>query len=56
MARKQKSVKPGMKSVIKKRNPVSLNPLMRKSHAHTTSKKAERAEGKKALRKALHED
>lgn len=56
MARKRKSTKPGMKTVGKKRNPVSLNPLMRKSHAHTKSKKAERAEGKKALRKALEED
>lgn len=56
MARKQKSVKPGMKSVIKKRNPVSLNPLMRKSHAHTINKKADRADAKKALRKTLSED
>jgi len=56
MARKRKSAKPGMKSVAKERNPVSLNPLMRKSHAHTKSKKAERAQGKKALRQALRDE
>ena len=56
MASKRKSTKPGMKSVVKKRNPVSLNPLMRKSHAHTKSKKSERAQGKKELRKALEDN
>lgn len=38
---------------IKRRNPLALNPLLKKSHAHSKSKKAERAKDKQELKKAL---
>ena len=37
----------------KKRNPLTLNPLMRKSHVHSKNKKAERLDGKRDLKKVL---
>jgi hypothetical protein len=37
----------------KARNPLALNPLMSKSHAHIKSKKAQRAKDKLALKKQL---
>lgn len=40
-------------SKIRARNPLALNPLMKKSHAHTKSAKAERAKDKQALKKEL---
>jgi len=43
------------KTNIKKRNPLTLNPLMRKSHVHTKPKKTERAKDKQALKKELSE-
>ena len=43
------------KATIKKRNPLTLNPLMRKSHVHGKPKKTERAKGKQALKKEISE-
>lgn len=43
------------KANIKKRNPLALNPLMRKSHAHSTPKKTERAKDKQSLKKEISE-
>ncbi|MFT5135611.1 MAG: hypothetical protein ACI9XU_000468 [Arenicella sp.] len=40
----------------KRRNSVALNPLLKKSHAHSTSQKAERAKDKQALKKELAEN
>jgi hypothetical protein len=38
-------------SPIKRRNLAALNPLMRKSHAHSVSRKAQRRRDKELLRK-----
>jgi len=38
---------------IKPRNPLSLNPLMKKSHAHTKNNKTERSKEKQALKKKI---
>ncbi|NNC99885.1 MAG: hypothetical protein HKN85_06870 [Gammaproteobacteria bacterium] len=43
------------KSNVKARNPLTLNPLMRKSHVHGQSIKSERAKGKQDLLKELKE-
>lgn len=43
------------KNPVSKRNPVALNPLMKKSHAHTESTKAERSKNKRKLNKALRD-
>ncbi|MFT5612020.1 MAG: hypothetical protein ACI9WC_002464 [Arenicella sp.] len=51
MSRKRKTPSPP-----KRRNSVALNPLLKKSHAHSTSKKAERAKDKQALKKQLAKD
>lgn len=53
MSKKSKSASTTTK--VKPRNPVSLNPLMKKSHVHSKSTKAERAKEKQALKKALRE-
>lgn len=52
----KKSTKPNIKeSEIKPRNPLSLNPLMKRSHVHVKSAKAERAKDKQALKKELRQ-
>jgi len=51
MSKKPKAISPP-----KQRNPVVLNPLLKKSHPHSTSKKAERAKNKQALKKELAKD
>lgn len=48
MSRKRKIINP-----LKRRNSVALNPLLKKSHVHSISKKAERAKDKQALKKEL---
>ena len=45
----------GKKSTFKKRNPLALNPLMKKSHAHSKPNKTERAKDKRALKKEIGE-
>ena len=49
-------VKNQSKSVkLTPRNPISLNPLMKKSHVHSKSTKAERAKNKRALNKEIRQ-
>lgn len=43
--------KQSKESPIKRRNIVSLSPLMRKAHAHVVSRKAQRRRDKMMLRK-----
>lgn len=52
---KKNNSKSGSESVVKQRNPVALNPLMKKSHAHTKSAKADRIKGKQDVKRALKE-
>lgn len=41
---------------VKQRNPVALNPLMKKSHAHTNNSKSARVKAKRDIKRALEED
>jgi hypothetical protein len=50
MAKKTKTTSPP-----KKRNPLALNPLLKKSHPHSKSKKAERSRDKNLLRKEVEQ-
>ena len=43
------------KMPMTKRNPIALNPLMKKSHVHAKDIKTERSKNKRSLKKALHE-
>lgn len=48
MSKKTKASPP-----VKPRNPVALNPLMKKSHRHKKSNKAERAQARQELQKEI---
>ncbi|MBX2847492.1 MAG: hypothetical protein KTR16_04175 [Acidiferrobacterales bacterium] len=52
---KKASTSPVSAPKLKPRNPLSFNPLMKKSHAHTKSAKAERAKNKQALKKEVQQ-
>ncbi len=51
MSKKCKTITPP-----KRRNSVALNPLLKKSRVHSTSKKSERAKDKQALKQELARD